>query len=325
MKKLFFILVFACALVLPAFATDVTIASQQIPNSNFANIGADRAITVSVTNGLTTITSAGLFRAYIGLGGFTVTVASTRYTVSYVTDANTLTLTTAYGGSTNASASLTWHKYVEVRIYSSLSFRPLGQTYMVPVGAPDSGNFYKRFAASVINLSGVNTLFFPQFTIDATTDAPINNTARYTIGYYSPAGARLEYYSCGSVVQLAVPPTTPTNLADLCSYNSSVVIVEDRSSYTRTEIDRRLPSCTANQIIYAAATGNAYSCLTVGTNLSISSGTLNATGGAGSSPTATQTSANYTALTTDWLISVNAAAASRTVTATSAVATATVP
>lgn len=39
------------------------------------------------------------------------------------------------------------------------------------------------------------------------------------------------------------------------------------------------PSCTADQLYYAATTGTTASCLTLGTNLSITSGTLNATGG----------------------------------------------
>ena len=41
------------------------------------------------------------------------------------------------------------------------------------------------------------------------------------------------------------------------------------------------PSCTADQLYYAAATGTTASCLTLGTNLSITSGTLNPTAGGG--------------------------------------------
>jgi hypothetical protein len=42
-----------------------------------------------------------------------------------------------------------------------------------------------------------------------------------------------------------------------------------------------IPSCTVNQLIYYAATGSTVSCLSLGTNLSISAGTLNATAGGG--------------------------------------------
>jgi len=42
-----------------------------------------------------------------------------------------------------------------------------------------------------------------------------------------------------------------------------------------------LPSCTVDQLIYYASTGTTGSCLTLGTNLSITSGTLNATAGGG--------------------------------------------
>ena len=314
MKSLLFTILIALCCVSPTLATDVTVAAQTFSGANFNNIGADRSLTVGVTNSSTTVTSAALFRTYIGLGGFTVTITGTRYTVSYVTDASTLVLTSAYLGSTG-SATATWHKYVEVRIYSNLAFRPLGQTYMVPAGAPDSGNFHKRFAASIVNITGVNTLFFPAFTIDATTDAPVNNTARYTIGYYIPSGGgRLEYFSCGSNTQLAIPPTTPTNLADLCTFNSSLNIVTDFSAYTKTQIDARLASCSSGQMWYFAATGSAVSCLTVGSGLLISGGTITATGGAGSLPAATYTATNYAALTTDWLIAVDASSASRTVT-----------
>jgi hypothetical protein len=43
-----------------------------------------------------------------------------------------------------------------------------------------------------------------------------------------------------------------------------------------------LPTCTLDQMIYYAAAGDVGTCLTLGTNLSISGGTLNASGGGGS-------------------------------------------
>jgi len=42
-----------------------------------------------------------------------------------------------------------------------------------------------------------------------------------------------------------------------------------------------LPSCTTDQLIYYASTGTTGTCLTLGSNLSITSGTLNASGGGG--------------------------------------------
>lgn len=49
-----------------------------------------------------------------------------------------------------------------------------------------------------------------------------------------------------------------------------------------------LPSCTTNQLIYYASSGTTGTCLTLGTNLSITGSTLNASGGGGGSlPTAT--------------------------------------
>ncbi|HMV87919.1 MAG TPA: hypothetical protein PKA34_32820, partial [Blastocatellia bacterium] len=282
MKKLFFVAALLCALSSSVWATDVLVSSVQIPNFNPTGIGSDRDIAVGVTNGSTTVTSAGQFRQWIGMRGFSLTIQGTRYSVANVVDANTLTLVSGYAGSSSSSlVTATWHKYIEVRLYVNLAFQPLNASYLVQAGTPDSANFYQRFYASVINENGVNKLFINSFTVDATTDAPVNNTAKYTIGFYRPDGSRLDYYKCGNVQQLSIPPTTPTTLSAICTYNQSLVIITDNSAYTKPQIDARFPSCTAGQLYYFAASGNVLSCLNVGTNLSISSGTLNATGGGG--------------------------------------------
>lgn len=62
-----------------------------------------------------------------------------------------------------------------------------------------------------------------------------------------------------------------------------------------------LPSCTASQLLYYDTTGTIASCLTLGTNLSITSGTLNASGG-GSSLTLQH---NGTALSDQSLLNFN--------------------
>lgn len=282
MKKLFLILALVCALAPFALATDVVVSATTIPNANFGNIGADRSVAVTVTNGSPTVTSASLFAPYIGKKGYTITIGGTRYTVASVTDASTLTLTANFSGSTGATTA-TWHKFVEVRFYASASFRPLGKTYLVPAGTPGSGEFYLRFYASVITEDAVSKLFLPQFTIDATTDATVTTAARYTIVYYRPDGSELDRYRCAALGNLAVPPATPTNLADICSYNASAVPVPDNQTYTRGEIDRRLPPpCTVNQLLYYAATGNAQTCLSLDpATLQISGGTLSVIGGGG--------------------------------------------
>ena len=54
-----------------------------------------------------------------------------------------------------------------------------------------------------------------------------------------------------------------------------------------------LPTCTVGQLVYYAASGNSVLCLTLGTNLSITSGTLNAAGGGGGSPGGSSYSVQY--------------------------------
>jgi hypothetical protein len=226
-----------------------------------------------------------------------------------------MTISPAYDG-TSGSKTMTLYKFVMLRVYCNQAFTPLGANYVVQAGAIGSASFYKEVAVSVINTGSGNVAWYPEFVIPATTDAPVNNTSQYTLAFYNASGGYLNaLYTCdGGITQLSVPPSTPTSFINLCSYNGAVAIRPDASTYTRTQIDARFPSCTANQIIYAASTGNVYACLTAGTGLSISAGTITATGGAGSLPTATFTSVSYTALTTDWLISVTTSAASRTVT-----------
>jgi fibronectin-binding autotransporter adhesin len=56
-----------------------------------------------------------------------------------------------------------------------------------------------------------------------------------------------------------------------------------------------LPTCTLDQMIYYAAAGDVGSCLTLGTNLSISGGTLNASGGGSSAFSALTSGTNTTA------------------------------
>lgn len=284
MKKLLLLLLafaFVCAAATATLATDVVVSATTIPNANFSNIGQDRPLAVTVTSGSPTITSANLFTPYVGKRGYTITINGTRYVVASVADANTLTLTSNYVGLTG-STTATWHKFVEVRFYSSASFRPKGKDYLVPQGTPGTGEFYLRFYASVIVEDAISKLFLPQFTIDATTDATVSTAARYTIVYYRPDGSELDRYRCGAVGQVAVPPGSPTSLADICSFNASAVPVPDNQTYTRDEIDRRVPRCSANQMIYYASSGNAQNCLSLdpGT-LQISGGTLSVIGGGG--------------------------------------------
>lgn len=310
-----------CALMVqPATASTITVAANQLSTLPFnpSGLGAARSITVTTTNGSATITSSALFpQNIVGIAGFQVLFSgadSTQYVVSGVASTSSLTLTTVFAGTTG-SKTMTLYPYVLLKMYATAGFQDNVTGQNVQPGTPGSGNFYKQVAVSVINTGSGNVAWMPEFTIPSTTDALINNQAAYVFGFYRPDNSFLAFYLCGAVSQLKIQAITPTTWTAICNFNApGGVVPPANEAYTKAQIDARLPSCTTNQIIYAASTGNVYSCLTVGSGLSISSGTITATGGAGSAPTTTFTLLDYTALTTDWLVSVTTSSASRTVT-----------
>jgi len=327
MKKLLLTILIVLVCASSVLATDVTISASQQSNLPFnpANIGTSvQSITVTTTNGSATVTSSAAFPSNIvGRAGFQVLFSgsdSTQYVVSGVASSSSLTLTSAFAGTTG-SKTMTLYRFVMLRVYCNQAFTPLNANYVVQAGAVGSASFYKEVAVSVINTGSGNVAWYPEFVIPATTDAPVNNTSQYTFAFYNASGGYLNaLYTCdGGITQLSVPPSTPTSFINLCSYNGAVAIRPDASTYTRTQIDARFPSCTAGQSYYFAANGNIVSCLNYGTGLTLTGNTLTASGGgAGSLPTATQTSVDYNILDTDWLVAVNAAGASRTATLPSA-------
>ncbi len=285
MKNLILLAFALLALSMPVCATDVTIISGQMNNLPFnpLGIGSDRTISVTVTSGSPTVTSANLFPpAAIGIGGFRITIDGVAYTVQTVTSASSLTLSSNYAGS-SGTASMRFYKYVLMRVYATASFRPNGESYVVQAGAPGIAGFFKQSAASIVpDGSGNDILYLPQFILPATTDATITNQAKYIFAFHRPDGSLLQLYTCGATSQLRLPPTTPTNYGDLCTFNALGGIVPPAfTAYTKQEIDSRFRSCTTNQLYYFAAPGNDVSCLTLGSGLSISSGVITATGGPG--------------------------------------------
>jgi hypothetical protein len=281
MKRFALLIALLCALTANAQATDIVIAASQQTALSFnpSNIGSDRSIVATVTNGSPTVTSAALFPSNIvGKSGFTVQINSVNYTVAGVASTSSLTLTTNYSGSSGPT-TITLFKYVLWRVYATQSFQPLGASYIVQAGAPGSGNFYKEVAVSIINTGSGNVAHYPEITLPATTDAPVVNTARYIFGFYRPDGSFIAFYQCGSLTQLQLPAVTPTTMTAICAFNSAGGIAPSPNTYyTAAQIDQRFASCTANQIIYAAATGQNYSCLTVGAGLTIAGGVLSASG-----------------------------------------------
>jgi len=286
MKKLFLFLALFCAVAPLALATDVTISAQQITALPFnpSDVGSDQTITVNVTSGSATVTTATpLFpTSIVGKAGFQVAIGGNQYVVASVASRSSLTLTTNYSGSTGA-ASMTLYKFVLLRVYANRAFQPLGSTEVVQPGGPSTGQFYKEVGVSILNTGSGNVAYIPAFVLPATTDALITNQARYTFVFFRSGGSQLGIYDCGAgKTELQLPPNSPSTFAFICNYNASGGIAPaSQEAYPKTYINEIHPVCTVNQVIYYAATGQKQSCLTVGSGLQISGGELSATGGGG--------------------------------------------
>lgn len=275
MKKLLLSLLFSLALSATARATDINIGPTTIPGFNPANL-TDVTVTASVTFNSPTVTCSSCFRQqWVGLGGFRVAIQGVPYTVAYVSSKNSLTLTTNYAAADNPSATILWYKYVELRIYADSAFQPFGETYIVQPGAPGSGAWHRRVAASVVNELGINNLYIPQIMLDATTDSLTNQGARYYAAFYRPEGAFIQTYECFD--SFALPPTGASTWPDICLFNQRQVIVQDDSTYNKTQIDSFRTGCTIGQSLFYAATGLKPACLNFGAGLSLVGDTLSAT------------------------------------------------
>jgi len=273
MKKLLFALLTILALTASAYSTDVAIGPTTIPGFQPANLPADVTVTASVTFNSPTVTCASCFRQqWVGLGGFRISIQGVPYTVAFVSSRSSLTLTTNYAAGDNPSATILWYKYVELRIYADSSFQPAGKTYIVQPGAPGSGAWHRRVAASVVNELGINNLYIPQLTLDATTDSLTNQSARYYAAFYRPEGAFIQTYDCFD--SFALQPTGSTTWPDICTFNMRQVIVQDDSTYTKTQIDAMRTGCTIGQSLFYAATGLKPDCLNFGAGLSLVGNTL---------------------------------------------------
>lgn len=278
--KHFLLLLFTLvAFTARAQAIDVAIGPSTIPGFNAANLPSDVSVlNVAVTFNNSTVTCSNCFRQeWVGLGGFRIAINGVAYTVNSVASKSSLTLTTNYAGGDSSSATVIWYKYVELRIYADSAFQPLGKTYIVQSGAPNSGAWHKRAAASVVTESGTNNLYIPQIVLDSTTDSPTNQSARYYAAFYRPGGSFIQVYECFDSFSLR--PTGTTTWPDICLANQQQVIAQDNSVYTKTQIDAMRTGCTMGQMLYYAVTGLKPDCLIVGAGLQIIGNTLSATAG----------------------------------------------
>lgn len=280
MRRLFPLLATLLMMAGSARATDITIGATTQPNFNPSNIGTAVTIpNVTIVSGTNAVLNcSACFRPqWVGMSGFYIGVGTGNYYVKSVVSTSQIILASDCPELT--PATVTWHPYVEFRVYADRAFQPLGASYIVQPGTPGSGAWYKRYGASILTVNGVKTLYIPEIVIDATVDAiGPTNQARYTAGFYRPDNSLVQFYACAE--QFRVPAVTPTSWTALCQYNSPPAIVPPANeAYTKAQIDARLITCSTGQMIYYAATGNQPSCLTVGTGLTITGSSILTTGG----------------------------------------------
>lgn len=255
--------------------SDITIGAIEINGFNANNIGVDVALTgVTVTLDSDQVTgSSFLPQRVVGMGGFQIDLGTpaVNYDVESIESRSALTLTTNYLAS-SGTVTGTLYKWVELRIYALNSFTPSGSSEPIQQGAPHSSQWFRRYAASIVNDGVQNVLHIPQIVLPATTDSS-NPTARYFAGLYAPAGNFLQAFPSNSSGFQLDADTTPTSWAQIIAFNTpspphpSGVSMD--SFYTKAEIDARFPSGLQNQLIYFAATGNVFTPLDLSSDFTI--------------------------------------------------------
>jgi hypothetical protein len=283
-RKIVTLCVLLCTATVTALSSEVQIAASQLSGFQPSNLDSAATVTIVATNGSSTLTSSAAFRtSWVNLSGFRVSIGATYYYIRVISTSSAIIVANAsgstagsdilYAGATG-SASMIVYPYVQARIFSNTAFYPLGDANEVPMRGPAAGPAYRVYAASVVNDGGVNKLWLPPMTLAATTDgAP--NTARYTMQFFTPSGALVDTFRCGnSTSELRLPTTTPTSWRDVCTFNSTSSQPLPDGYLTSSQIFAILPSCTAGDLLYHAATGRPLTCLTLGSTLGITAGVL---------------------------------------------------
>lgn len=233
MKQFVLLFAFLCAMSWSVQATDISVSASQIPFSQPPNIGAAQSISVTATNGSTTLTSSALFRTNWP-AGIILRVNSVNYYLSSVETTSSLTLTSNFASSTG-SYTATVYPYILLRLFATQRFTPNGAAYVVQPGSPGGSAWYKQVGVSIIS----NTAYLPALTIPATTDAvnPIERNARWMAFFYTAAGGQISPYSCFE--QFAIPASpASTSWTALCIYNTPsapVSLFSDRNVYTQSQ------------------------------------------------------------------------------------------
>lgn len=291
-RALCFALFALLALAAPVWCTDITVTAQTIPGFYPNGLSTAVSITGNATNSTVTVTSANLFQqSWVGLGGFTIEIGGARYTVANVTSRSSLTLTSNYTGPSGPN-TVTFFPYIEIRIFSSQPFFPAGSNQPVPTGTMDSGPFFRRYAASVIQESGTQTLYWPQMVIPATTDGTPRNDAKYTIGFFSSTGGKVQGpsnpWACGSASQFYIKyhvsefPITTQSWKQICEYNQAPLQIPFPSqNVTLNQFNATLPICQPGKLAGYTSAGQPQKCISIGAHLIFDtpSATLSSDGG----------------------------------------------
>lgn len=241
--------------------------------------GADVALTgVGVTLSDDQVTFANpLPLSVVGLSGFKISLGTpaVTYTVESVESRTALTLTVPYAGSTGTVTG-TLHKFVLLRVYVLNPFTPSGESFVAQSGSPGSTAWFRRYGVSIISDGAQNVAHVPEITLPATTNSNVP-TARYFAGLYTQSGSFIQAYpGCVDQWQLS-HLTTPTSWPQICDFNTPAPpapVLNPDSFVTEQELDARLPSGTANQLLYFKNTGNVLHTLTLDTAFTITGDTL---------------------------------------------------
>lgn len=246
MKKLFLILALLCACVRVS-ATDVSLNASAVPHSNLSNLGQTVTGNCAVTNGSTTVTFSSTLipSRYVNTVGWIIVLGGTEYYVAATTSTTSLTLATAYAGSTSASVAFSIYPAVLIRIFADRAFTPLNAGFTIPSGSPgQSSGFFKQIAASVKYVSGIATMMVPATTLYATTDCANNadKRTRLTAWLYRMDGSQISAWA--DFTSFAVPPTlTPPTWETLRTYNlPNIPPPLDGATYSRDQIAALIPS-----------------------------------------------------------------------------------
>lgn len=223
-----------------------TISATSLPSFRYPNIGATRTGTCGVTSASTAVTFSTALAANLrGKGGFQIQLSSTFYYVSRVADNGlSLTLTSAYVGSTNAALAYTLYPCIALRFFVSHPFTPSGASYIVQSGNRGSKNWYKEYLCTVYQ----GSVYLPEMVLDATNNITVSgqeNPVYYPV-FTTLAGTKIRDFS-GFPNGLVVPSGSTSTTWDVLTQVSNPIYAPrpDGTTLSAAQIDALVDAATA--------------------------------------------------------------------------------